>query len=79
MNKEFCDAMGMWVICKNPSDYPGFYTARIYVLHEGKIVHPSGSLFFSHNLKGIRAKLPPGLNRVERSEEDDPVVIESWI
>ena len=53
-------AFGIWTICKNPSDYPGLYTARLTLITpEGIIITPEQGLFISDTLEGIRSKIPP--------------------
>jgi hypothetical protein len=69
----------MWVICKNTIDYPGFYTARLQIVFEDKIIFPTGVTYVEKSMHSIRNKIPQNLTRIERSKEDDPVIVEIWL
>lgn len=80
------DAINMWVVCKNPRDYPGQYTARRSVITRGGIVKTS-DLLLAFSLETVRQLVRSRaeqmgylrLDRLERQEEDDPVIVEAWI
>ena len=54
--------------CKNPQSFASVWDGT----------HPLGAKVFA-TLDEARESLPPGLALVERNEDDDPVVFETWI
>lgn len=65
---------GLWTIYDSPIDLPGRFVARKWVLDQ-----PTNDLLQDKTLDGLRAKLPRGLSRLERSPQDDPKIVEIWI
>ena len=79
MNKEQSrrhddDDTSMWVVYEEPPAFPNQYVARRY-----RSYVETGEYVVGDTLNDVRAKLPPGLMRLERSSQDDPMVRESWI
>lgn len=68
------DDTSMWVIYEEPPAFPNQYVARRY-----RSYVETGEYVVGDTLNDVRAKLPPGLMRLERSSQDDPMVRESWI
>lgn len=68
------DELSIWIVYEDPPDFPNQYVAR---RHRGYIV--TGEYVTGNTLVDVRAKLPPGLMRIERSAGDDPMIRESWI
>src|SRR3569832_845471 len=68
------DELSIWIVYEDPPDFPYQYVAR---RHRGYI--ESGEYVTGNTLIDVRAKLPPGLMRIERSAGDDPMIRESWI
>jgi hypothetical protein len=70
------DALRIFVVYKNPRDYPGRYVVRQYA-----IGHTVGSAwcFVADSLEAARTAIPPDRCRLERMPEDDPVIVETWI
>jgi len=66
----------MWTVCASPSDFPGKVTARPSSLFAGK---PVDFVLVADSLAGIRKMLPPGLVKIEREPNDDPVIVEVWM
>ena len=70
--------LAIWVVTKNPADFPGKYVAR-----ESKIradgVHSMANHVLGDTLEEVREKLPRGLHRMARFAEDDPVIVEVWL
>lgn len=64
----------LWTIYDSPTDLPGRFVARKWLLDQ-----PTGVLLQDKSLEGLRGKLPLGLARMERSEQDDPKIVETWI
>lgn len=72
------DALCIWTITKNPSDFPGQFVARRHEIQTG--THgPTEDHFVANTLEGVRRKLPPHLTRLGRSRSDDPVIVECWM
>lgn len=68
------DELSIWIVYEDPPDFPNLYVAR---RHRGYI--ETGEYVTGNTLIDVRAKLPPGLMRIERSASDDPMIRESWI
>lgn len=64
----------LWTIYDSPVDLPGRYVARKWLLDK-----PTNELLQDKTLDGLRGKLPQGLIRLERSQHDDPKIVELWI
>jgi hypothetical protein len=69
----------MWVVYDHPSDFPDRYVARQHIIGiAGQ--QPTDRTMVSLSLDSIRAALANlGLVCVVRSEEDDPVIVETWL
>ncbi|MFS0755551.1 hypothetical protein ABC383_12735 [Noviherbaspirillum sp. 1P10PC] len=68
------DDTSMWIVYEEPPAFPNQYVARRY-----RSYVETGEYVVGDTLTDVRAKLPPGLMRLERSSQDDPMVRESWI
>jgi hypothetical protein len=68
------DDTSIWIVYEEPPSFPNQYVARLY-----RNYVDTGKYVTGATLKEVRAKLPPGLMRMERSSHDDPLVRESWI
>ncbi len=64
----------IWTVYDSPIDLPDRFVARKFVLDK-----PTGEILQDKTLEGLRSKLPPGLTRLERSQNDDPVIVECWL
>jgi len=64
----------LWTVYDNPTDLPGQFVARKWLLD-----HPTNEVLQDKTLEGLRRKIPPGLTRLERSPQDDPKIVETWI
>jgi hypothetical protein len=64
-----------WVVCSNPSDYPGKHTARPHSPTHGA----ANFVLVTETLDDLRALLPPGLSRVVPGQGEDPVILEFWL
>lgn len=74
----------MWTVTNHPSDYPDKFVARLGFLYAGKDkkAHRSFSTekyFLADTLEELRGKLPQGLTRLQRTEADDPIIVEVWM
>jgi hypothetical protein len=73
-NIDESDDLSMWVIYEDTPEFPNQYVARCYRLDVA-----TGDFVVGDTMNDVRAKLPPGLMRLERSAHDHPQVRESWI
>lgn len=64
----------LWVVYFNPSDFPGKWVVRKWILDQ-----PTHEHFLADSLEGIRSAIPKGLYRIEREPGDDAVIIETWL
>ncbi|CAN5475240.1 hypothetical protein BH11PSE11_BH11PSE11_21210 [soil metagenome] len=72
--KDTDDDLSMWVVYEDTPEFPNQYVARRYLLEVD-----TGDYVLGDTLNDVRAKLPPGLMRIERSVHDVPQIRESWI
>ncbi len=70
--------MNLYVVYRNPSDFPGQYVARRQTVGPGTIRIAAQPLAVG-TLDQVRTALPPGLTRLERSPADDPAIFEVWL
>ena len=68
------DDNSLWIVFEEPPAFPNQYVARLY-----RSYVDTGEYVVGNTLNDVRAKLPSGLMRMERSSQDDPLVRESWI
>jgi hypothetical protein len=68
----------IWTVYDHPSDYQDKFVARkSLVTAQGSIM--THEMFVADSLVEIRMLLPPGLARIPRYENDDPVIVECWL
>lgn len=72
-------ALTMYVVYENPSDYPGKFVVRRWLIYRGvrnptKLAHAVGT-----SLEDVRCSIPHGLIQIDRSPSDDPVIVETWV
>jgi hypothetical protein len=68
----------LFTIYEKPRDYPHGYVVRRWVTDGGPEPHPREAMVAA-TLEEARALVPPDLYRLQRSPEDDPCIVESWI
>jgi len=68
----------IWTVYENPSDYPGKFVVRAWEAINGKPV-PREDCTVSDTLDKARASVPEGLVRMDRGDDDDPCIVETWI
>jgi hypothetical protein len=68
----------MWTIYERPRDFPDKFVARPHFIGPGWST-PLSYQKVANSLEGVRAMLPPGLHRMERQRDDDPVIVETWL
>jgi hypothetical protein len=72
--------LSVWTIYDHPSDYPDTFVAREWRVTEAGFA-PTQSTIESSDLEYLRRVMivELGKTRVERSESDDPKILESWV
>ncbi len=80
--------LAMFVVTKNPSDYPGMYVVRRHVVcmgrHSGQVMAEKAPRLMApigaDGLARVHAYLTNrDLVRLARDPYDDPVIIEVWL
>ena len=71
-------ALLLYTIYEHPTDYPDGYVVRRWLVEAGAPPTPLGA-HRAPTLDAVRALLPPGLARLPRELEDDPVIVETWL
>jgi hypothetical protein len=67
-----------YTIYDHPSDYPdGFVVRRFRVMPGGPVA--TNDVWGAPTLEVARSAVPPGLYCMERSEGDDPCIVETWL
>ena len=67
--------MKMWVVYKNPKDFPDDY-----VIREWSGLQPKGVIAQAKTLAEVRRQLPAGVvGPLMPDANDDPVIVEMWI
>jgi hypothetical protein len=74
------DALYMWTVYDHPRDMPDKFVARCWRITRGQDPQAT-AVFYAHAeleplRKFLRAKY---LTQLERSEYDDPVIVETWL
>ena len=64
----------VWIVFDSPTDFPGFYVARRFKMNQ-----PTSDVLTAATLEDLRALLPPGLIRLDRTEHDQPHLVEVWV
>lgn len=72
------DALPMWVVYANPSDFPGKFVVRRQLVYAGQVVPDHKPRFVGDSLEEARASIPPGLYRQNRHPEDESQIVETW-
>lgn len=73
------NVLRMWTIYQHPNDYPDLYVARLFEV-DGNGSRPTGSIVIAETLDRLREEMiHMGLTPINRSPEDDPVIVETWL
>jgi len=70
MNAE----LAIWTVYQSPLDYPGRVVARRFLLDR-----PTDQIIIGSSLEEVRAQLPYGMLRIERSPSDEAHIVEVWL
>jgi hypothetical protein len=79
---EQMGCLPIWTITATPSDYPQQHVARLFMVQPGGDPDHAGRtpyVLIGADLDAVRALLPLGLTCMARSDDDDPVIVESWL
>ncbi|MBD3941975.1 hypothetical protein IF188_09735 [Microbacterium sp. NEAU-LLC] len=71
-------ALAVWTVYDRPADYPSSAVARLWTVDAAGLSYTEGILI-APSIEALRAMLPAGLVMIPRSDEDDPVIVESWL
>lgn len=81
MSDEFtcqAEAMEAWTVYFSPSDYPGLYVLRKFVLGDGEAL-PTDVVFTAETLEAVREFVPSGCVQFAPDPQDDSVIVETWL
>lgn len=73
---ERAGSLPMWTVTERPTDYPGHFVARLYVVPGAP--HGCQYVIVGATLDDVRAQLPCTLSCMPRHPSDDPIIVESW-
>ena len=71
--------MVMWTVYENPSDYPGKFVARKFVIGRGTFEPSLNDVHVADTLEAVRGMIPVGLVCTRRQPDDDPCIVEVWL
>lgn len=75
MSDNIDHAFTLWTIYDHPRDFPDCFVARKY--HIGG---PTSHVIMRQSLEELRTMLcQMGFVRIPRDDNDDPVIVETWI
>lgn len=71
--------MTHWVIYKHPKDQPDRYVLRPHHITDAHnvIIDPTG--WAHRDVEVLRSIIPPGMVKLDRHPDDDPVIYEVWL
>jgi hypothetical protein len=67
----------VWTITARTKDYPEKFAARPHSTRPQPMAHKL--VLLADSLDGVRVMLPHGLTLLARHQDDDPVIIETWL
>lgn len=74
------DALDLWTVYRRPCDIPDAeFVARRYTIEPGRRTLADLEYLVAETIDELRAKLPPGLVRLDPMPGDDPVIVEVWL
>jgi hypothetical protein len=73
------DALSIWVIYDHPEDFPTSFVARRHIAY-GPQAGPTQDLVVSTDVETLREILwLAGLTKLDRSPDDAPHIMETWL
>lgn len=79
---DHADTLDMFIIYRNPSDYPGKFIVRQWIVGGGPLRAAKEPLAIADTLQLARICLHtarPGLTLLGRFDDDDPAIEEVWV
>jgi len=73
------EGLTIYVVYKNPSDYPGKYVVRPQRVSRDAGIVNEPVTYVGESLQMARASIPPCLSYFPRHPGDDPVILEAWL
>lgn len=70
--------LDMYVVYERPRDFPNSFVVRHWII-DGKGGKPTDWLVVGKTLDQVRQAIPGYCVRLERSPEDEPQIVESWL
>lgn len=68
----------MWVVYDHPRDYPDAFVARRWEIAPGVMIATQDA-HTAATLEAVRERIPPGLYRINRDQNDEPQIVEVWV
>ena len=69
------EELKLWTVYRHPADYPTEYVTRLFINEK-----PCAFAVAADTLEEIRKPLREmGLTCIDRSNNDDPVIVEVWL
>ena len=72
------DTLKIWVVFRNPTDFPGKFVLRVQEILPGGHVYMRPEVWLRDSLEALRECVPPGLYRQDRQREDPEQIVEVW-
>lgn len=73
------DAMIMWVLYDHPSDFPDDIVARKFAIAAGEVTATDETKTFASTDEAQTFFSEFGFVAIPRQDDDDPVIIASWV
>ena len=67
-----------YVIYESPKDYPNKFVMRKWVIESANLI-PKEVIAVANTIAEVRKCVPPGFVCLQRSDNDDPIIRETWI
>lgn len=73
------NVLAIWTIYDSPSDMPGKFVARKFLIEGGPEPTRTASVIIGDTADEVRGALPCGLTCLPRDPQDEPHIVESWL
>lgn len=73
------DALDLFTVYESPSDAPGMFVVRRWVVVRGESDALPAEAFQFYTLDMARAAIPRGRVSLPREHGDDPTIVETWV
>ena len=82
------ELLAVYVVYFNPTDFPNKWVVRLHTISKEEGVQATEEYYVAHSIEEARdglAEFAAELDmqipcaRLERSEQDDPVIVETWL